>query len=289
MPFQSEKQRRYLWANEPEIARDWTDTYGSRIHKDTGGITRIPFQQGKDVWNQYQLTPSGPFGGPFGYLGYTNQAFKDKNFAWENLMKGGEYVPGADLNKAYSLKRYKPSYSEAETIPNPDYSGLEIERNYTPTGELPLQVGPYEGERYSIKDMRGIGGLEQLTGYDDDETGTITFDPRNPQVKKAGILPFSLPPMLMKWMKAKVQGEGIGRLRAHIQARNLAKKKAVMQQQVADAERQRLQAQVTAQANQQAARRVAGGEGRDYGHTETRASSGWESSPFAQGGLAWQR
>ena len=38
MPFQSEKQRRYLWANEPEIARDWTDTYGSRIKKEVGGI-----------------------------------------------------------------------------------------------------------------------------------------------------------------------------------------------------------------------------------------------------------
>tara|TARA_R100000656_G_scaffold37677_1_gene31780 strand:- start:51 stop:1091 length:1041 start_codon:yes stop_codon:yes gene_type:complete len=38
MPFQSEKQRRYLWANEPEIARDWTDTYGSRIQKNDGGI-----------------------------------------------------------------------------------------------------------------------------------------------------------------------------------------------------------------------------------------------------------
>ena len=39
MPFQSEKQRRYLWANEPEIARDWADTYGSRIKKKNGGIT----------------------------------------------------------------------------------------------------------------------------------------------------------------------------------------------------------------------------------------------------------
>jgi len=46
MPFKSEKQRRYLWANEPEIARDWTDTYGSRIQKNSGGITRIPFQGG---------------------------------------------------------------------------------------------------------------------------------------------------------------------------------------------------------------------------------------------------
>jgi len=41
MPFQSEKQRRYLWANEPEIARDWTDTYGSRIHKDEGGLAQF--------------------------------------------------------------------------------------------------------------------------------------------------------------------------------------------------------------------------------------------------------
>ena len=34
MPFQSDKQRRYLWANEPEIAREWTDRYGAK----QGGI-----------------------------------------------------------------------------------------------------------------------------------------------------------------------------------------------------------------------------------------------------------
>jgi hypothetical protein len=44
MPFQSEKQRRYLWANEPEIARDWTDTYGSGIARALGG--RIGLQKG---------------------------------------------------------------------------------------------------------------------------------------------------------------------------------------------------------------------------------------------------
>jgi hypothetical protein len=38
MPFKSEKQRKYLWANEPEIARDWTDTYGSKIHKADGEL-----------------------------------------------------------------------------------------------------------------------------------------------------------------------------------------------------------------------------------------------------------
>jgi hypothetical protein len=41
MPFKSEKQRRYLWANEPEIARDWTDTYGSRIAAALGGIMAL--------------------------------------------------------------------------------------------------------------------------------------------------------------------------------------------------------------------------------------------------------
>ena len=52
MPFQSEKQRRYLWANEPEIARDWTETYGSRIEAALGGIMalaqggRIGFKKG---------------------------------------------------------------------------------------------------------------------------------------------------------------------------------------------------------------------------------------------------
>jgi len=37
MPFKSEKQRKYLWANEPAIARDWTDKYGSRVKKQGGG------------------------------------------------------------------------------------------------------------------------------------------------------------------------------------------------------------------------------------------------------------
>ena len=41
MPFKSEKQRKYLWANEPEIARDWTKTYGSKVKKADGGISQL--------------------------------------------------------------------------------------------------------------------------------------------------------------------------------------------------------------------------------------------------------
>ena len=59
MPFQSEKQRRYLWANEPEIARDWADTYGSRIQNNTGGIMRLGYANGPitdDMGNTFENT-----------------------------------------------------------------------------------------------------------------------------------------------------------------------------------------------------------------------------------------
>jgi hypothetical protein len=38
MPFKSEKQRRFLWAKEPEIAKKWTKEHGSKIVKNSGGI-----------------------------------------------------------------------------------------------------------------------------------------------------------------------------------------------------------------------------------------------------------
>lgn len=32
MPFKSEKQRRFMWAKHPEIAKEWTEKYGSKVH-----------------------------------------------------------------------------------------------------------------------------------------------------------------------------------------------------------------------------------------------------------------
>ena len=45
MPFRSEKQRKYLWKKHPKIAKDWTDTYGSKpVKKKEGGTPGyIPF------------------------------------------------------------------------------------------------------------------------------------------------------------------------------------------------------------------------------------------------------
>ena len=33
MPFKSKKQRRYLYKNEPAIAKKWTKKYGGKIKK----------------------------------------------------------------------------------------------------------------------------------------------------------------------------------------------------------------------------------------------------------------
>ena len=40
MPFKSEKQRRYLWANEPKVAKEWTKEYGSKPMKKGGAIKK---------------------------------------------------------------------------------------------------------------------------------------------------------------------------------------------------------------------------------------------------------
>jgi len=45
MPFKSEKQRRYLFANEPEVARKFADetrASGGMIKKSLGNMMRLP-------------------------------------------------------------------------------------------------------------------------------------------------------------------------------------------------------------------------------------------------------
>ena len=31
MPFKSEKQKKWMWANKPKMARKWTDEHGSKM------------------------------------------------------------------------------------------------------------------------------------------------------------------------------------------------------------------------------------------------------------------
>jgi len=57
MPFKSEKQRRYLWANEPKVAREWTDRYGAR---EGGGIMEWAGQGGMKNFLGEQEMVSAP-------------------------------------------------------------------------------------------------------------------------------------------------------------------------------------------------------------------------------------
>jgi len=41
--FKSEKQRRYLWKHEPEVAKKWAKKYGSKIKK---SIKKASFKKG---------------------------------------------------------------------------------------------------------------------------------------------------------------------------------------------------------------------------------------------------
>ena len=40
MPFQSEKQKKWMWANKPEMAREWTSKYGSKIEAKRGTMAK---------------------------------------------------------------------------------------------------------------------------------------------------------------------------------------------------------------------------------------------------------
>jgi hypothetical protein len=40
MPFQSEKQKKWMWANKPEMAREWTQEYGSKVKAKTGTMAK---------------------------------------------------------------------------------------------------------------------------------------------------------------------------------------------------------------------------------------------------------
>ena len=101
MPFQSEKQRRYLWANEPEIARDWTNTYGSRIQKNEGGLTSIRqgYFSGGDIikmgLKQIAMSQAKKKAQEYGYL---PQPTQKKGMGWLGKMLATMFLgPAAGL------------------------------------------------------------------------------------------------------------------------------------------------------------------------------------------------
>jgi hypothetical protein len=88
MPFKSEAQRRYLWANEPEIARDWTDTYGSKIQKAYGG--RIGYYTGgQSIPSEYTVEDA------------RKTAMQDKLGGITDIMKKADLYRQGDIGQMY--------------------------------------------------------------------------------------------------------------------------------------------------------------------------------------------
>ena len=135
MPFKSEKQRRYLWANEPEIARDWADTYGSRIKKSDGGITNVAIQGGVD-----------------NYLGEQPQVKAPRK--WQS----GPDSPATEL--AYITEAEKDLILKANI-----HGGLEGGPNMGPSGIMSLDsFGDVGGAGASGGDTDAGGGASQGAG-----------------------------------------------------------------------------------------------------------------------------
>jgi hypothetical protein len=93
MPFKSEAQRKYLWANEPEIARDWTDTYGSGIQAAQGG--RIGFRRG---------TSGAPGGGDPGMT--SDPSGRGQTFG--GTLGGGGWSPGVGGTQHIPTPKVEP-------------------------------------------------------------------------------------------------------------------------------------------------------------------------------------
>ncbi len=132
----------------------------------------------------------------------------------------------------------------------------------------PVTVTDYEGEAYGTPDtIKDI--LDKQYEHEDKKTAPLRTTP------------------IIDYESEAYGTETI----ADIQAKQKAEAERAMQETVRQAE---LQAEVTRQAEANAARiraeraRAAGphgnGGGGHHGHTETRSSSGWESSPFRKGG-----
>ena len=162
MPFQSEKQRKYLWANEPEIARDWTDTYGSGIKAAQGG--RIGFYRGSPHSND-----RGP--GPGGQSSASNRG-RDPGpgVGGQSGDRGGSLSTGSPHSGSWS----GPTYSKPETVkfegPNIHREGIGSQTFNKNLRTLALQnqyrQGAYQrAHPFLSKVKSGLGSLGRGIGH----------------------------------------------------------------------------------------------------------------------------
>ena len=141
MPFKSEKQRRYMHANLPEIAQRWERDYAS------GGIARVGYQQGNQV---FPFPPLNDLGNPLNDYRVPGEEFESQ------IPMGTDTI---GMNEMFSYPKIKPNYN----------FGREIDQTYTKGNEFftSPQKLPWYNNMFN-KVGEGITGLKNkfTGGYD---------------------------------------------------------------------------------------------------------------------------
>ena len=184
MPFRSEKQRRYLWANEPEIARRWTKEHGSRIQKDDGGIMRLPFAEGsseaQDAWADLEaapketitITPEGITKGEESFdinMDYMHRLQEAEEAATAKFFDEHPNASQDSLRLQFMLKELRKNFAKQEELFSPigvlEDEGMNLDDFMN--DRLQERI---EKEKRKIEEQLGIGSLPKsnkpLTGLD---------------------------------------------------------------------------------------------------------------------------
>ena len=175
MPFKSEAQRRYLWANEPEIARDWTDTYGSKIHAADGGIMRLGLKRGGGH-HSGASNRSNRSGGPGpGGQGARGQATQNPGISQtpqgghHGGVSGGQqggHHPGINISNQHAQNLNRQNQLQQLALNNAADNQADVfqQKNNFLQGFNPIDYVPFIGDK-SLSGMavRGIGkGIKSL-------------------------------------------------------------------------------------------------------------------------------
>ena len=177
MPFKSEKQRRYLWANEPRIAREWTDRYGARhggimngLNRRnylTGGITDIDTIYNEDM--QFAPDVSGEYWSDL-YDSAKTGAGNVYDFISDSIFTpagaGSDLVDVYDQDYTQENMNYYP-----ENLPwrsNPNSLRWNIANKFSKTKEgldsLKTNVGQKMGQGWDVVQQIPGMALSALTG-----------------------------------------------------------------------------------------------------------------------------
>lgn len=111
MPFKSEKQRRYLFANEPELAKKWSNMYKNKI-VGLGGVRKKPtLKKGDVVFMDYYVSKSDKYGNRYngGKVFYLPKGSKvPKKLGESQPSWGGEDMALQNAYKILEENTFKP-------------------------------------------------------------------------------------------------------------------------------------------------------------------------------------